>query len=69
MFCMLLPTKDRDCVCAVVEQIELESDFPEKLHQIERALFYLAPILENQRRPLVDVVILTVLQRSTAESR
>lgn len=37
------------------------SDLPEKLHLIDRALFNLEPILKSCRRPLVDVVILTVL--------
>ena len=60
-FCRQLPEKEKDQVCRDVEEIELEADFPEKLHLIDRALFNLEPILKSLRRPLVDVVILTVL--------
>ncbi|HEX7445696.1 MAG TPA: HEAT repeat domain-containing protein, partial [Methanothrix sp.] len=60
-FCRLLPENEKDQVCEVVKQIEREPDFPEKLHLIERALYDLEPILKSHRRPLVDVVILTVL--------
>ena len=60
-FCRLLPEKEKDQVCRDVEEIESEADFPEKLHLIDRALFNLEPILKSHRRPLVDVVILTVL--------
>ena len=60
-FCRQLPGEEKDQVCRDVEEIELEADFPEKLHLIDRALFNLEPILKSHRRPLVDVVILTVL--------
>ena len=60
-FCRLPPEKEKDQVCRDVEEIELETYFPEKLHLIDRALFNLEPILESRRRPSVDVVILTVL--------
>jgi HEAT repeat protein/nucleoside phosphorylase len=60
-FCILLPEKEKEQVCRDVEQIEQEADIPEKLHLIDRALYNLEPILESHRRPLVDVVILTVL--------
>jgi HEAT repeat protein/nucleoside phosphorylase len=61
-FCRLLPEKEKDQVCRDVEEIESEADFPENLHLIDRALFNLEPILKSHRTPLVDVVILTVLQ-------
>jgi nucleoside phosphorylase len=60
-FCRLLPEKEKNQVCRDVEEIELETYFPEKLNLIDRALSNLEPILKSYRRPLVDVVILTVL--------
>jgi len=60
-FCILLPEEDKKPVCDLVEDIEHEPEFPEKLHKIETALLYLSPLLENQSPSLADVVILTVL--------
>ena len=60
-FCRLLTENEKDQVCRDVDEIEHEADIPEKLHLIDRALFNLEPILKSLRRPLVDVVILTVL--------
>ncbi|MDD2754917.1 MAG: HEAT repeat domain-containing protein [Methanothrix sp.] len=60
-FCRLLPKEEKNPVCEAVEEIQLETDFPEKLHLIDRALLNLGSILENHPLPLVDVVILTVL--------
>jgi len=60
-FCSLLPPKDKEQVCEIVREIELEPDFPEKLNKILTALLCLSPILEDKPRSLADVVILTVL--------
>jgi HEAT repeat protein/nucleoside phosphorylase len=59
--CGLLPSEDREKVCEIVEEIEHEQDFPEKLNKIMTALLCLGPVLEAKSPPLVDVVILTVL--------
>ena len=60
-FCRLLPAEDKEEVCDIVEGIEQEPEFPEKLNKIATALRSLSPVLED-KSPLVDVVILTVLQ-------
>ena len=60
-FCKLLPEEEKDQVCEIVIEIELEADFPEKFNLIDRALLTLGSILESHSIPLVDVVILTVL--------
>ncbi|WP_214083635.1 sister chromatid cohesion protein PDS5, partial [Methanothrix sp.] len=60
-FCRLLPAEDKEFVCDIVEEIEVESDFPIKLIKIETALSYLVPIVEDKSPSLADVVILTVL--------
>jgi HEAT repeat protein/nucleoside phosphorylase len=53
-----LPEEEKDQMCKVVEEIELEAYFPEKFHLIEIAL---GSLLKSHLIPLVDVVILTVL--------
>ena len=60
-FCILLSARDKEKVCEIVEEIEYESEFPEKLNKILTALLCLAPVLEDKSQSLVDVVILTVL--------
>jgi nucleoside phosphorylase len=61
-FCRQLPEEEKDQVFEVVGEIEFEADFAEKLHLIDRALFNLEYILGSHRMPLIDIVILTVLQ-------
>lgn len=60
-FCRLLLAEDKEEVCDIVEDIEHEPEFPEKLNKIATALRSLSPVLE-EKSPLVDVVVLTVLQ-------
>ena len=63
-FCDFLPTDEKGPVCKVVKEIELVSEFPEKLLKIALALSNLSPILLNllkRYQCLEDVVILTVL--------
>ena len=60
-FCKLLPAEDKEEVCDIVEGIEHEPEFPEKLNKIATALQSLSPVLED-KSPLLDVVILTVLK-------
>lgn len=60
-FCKLLPDEDKRPVCDIIEEIEHEAEFPEKLHKIETALLYLGPLLEDKSPASADVVILTVL--------
>jgi HEAT repeat protein/nucleoside phosphorylase len=62
--CEVLPNDERGLVCKVVKEIDLVSEFPEKIQKIELALSNLTPVLLNilkYRKCLEDVVILTVL--------
>ena len=63
-FCEFLPNDEKDPVCKVVKEIDLASEFPEKLQKIALALSNLAPVILNlikHQQCLEDVVILTVL--------
>jgi HEAT repeat protein/nucleoside phosphorylase len=60
-FCRLLPAEDKEQVCEIVEEIEHEPEFPEKLNKIMSALLCLGPVLVDKSTSLPDVVILTVL--------
>jgi HEAT repeat protein/nucleoside phosphorylase len=60
-FCKLLPEEDKKQFCGILEEIEHEPEFPEKLDRIVTALLCLSPVLEDKSPSLADVVILTVL--------
>ncbi|MBK7385628.1 MAG: HEAT repeat domain-containing protein [Methanothrix sp.] len=60
-FCKLLPEEDKKQFCEILEEIEHEPEFPEKLDRIVTALLCLSPVFEDKSPSLADVVILTVL--------
>ena len=46
-FCRLLPEGKRDLVCGIVEEIELATEFPDKLNKIELAVTYVSSSVET----------------------
>ncbi len=60
-FCKMLQKDEMGSMYEVIDEIDHETEFTDKLHKIELALSYLGPLLRDKRSSLVDVVILSVL--------